>query len=260
MIMGCWSDCMKKVTRPGMMQHLLATVGIGCIVMLGGCADSDDRAPGVVAGIEDVIPVLAAGEGHLDAQQLAALIMAGHEPVEVIDLRASQVFAAGHIKGARNLSLPQLLSEPERQGLGGRGVPVLISEHGVVAAQASALLRLYDIGSIVLVGGYQAWREYLRPEVGEASSLSKAAAQQRAARQAAACWFEGDYVATAGLTPRVPASATPSSGQSEGYMPPLQPAAPAQADPLGLGLGLGLGPADVQTPPPRPQLKVREGC
>jgi hypothetical protein len=66
-------------------------------------------------------------------------------------------------------------------------------------------------------------------------------AQELAKQQAISCWFEGDYVAEAGLTVKAPASA--------GYIPPLEPVKPApEEDDLGLGLGLGLGPEELQQP------------
>jgi hypothetical protein len=119
-----------------------------------------------------------------------------------------------------------------------------------------ALLRLAGADARVLAGGHAAWETYLHPGSGSDS------AAELARRQAAACWFEGDYLAEAGLVPkRAAAAAAPA-----GFVPPLQPVEPAPAapadDPLGLGLGLGLGPPGSQAPAAKPKrkLKVREGC
>jgi hypothetical protein len=85
-----------------------------------------------------------------------------------------------------------------------------------------------------LVGGYQAWTDEMYGAAGEGT------ASEQAKKQAVACWFEGDYIAEAGLAVK--------SGTG-GYVPPLEPAsAGSQEDSLGLGLGIGLGPATSEEP------------
>jgi hypothetical protein len=99
--------------------------------------------------------------------------------------------------------------------------------------------------------------------------------KERAAYQAVACRFAGDYAAAAGLVPEAPATSTaqPPAADPLGLglglglgTPAVQPTAPATqpaADPLGLGLGLGLGTDEVkdsQDKPSRGKLLIKAEC
>ena len=78
-----------------------------------------------------------------------------------------------------------------------------------------------------------------------------------ARQQAVSCWFEGDYVAAAGLAVKQD-EVRPATG---GFVPPLEPASPTHAeavDPLGLGLGTpGSAPAANGTDPTVASLVAR---
>jgi hypothetical protein len=101
------------------------------------------------------------------------------------------------------------------------------------------LLRLVERDGYALLGGYSYWQAYLHDP--QEAGIAEMDPQQRAAYQAVACRFAGDYVAEAGLVP-------------EGVTVQAKPTGAATApDPLGLGLGLGLGTPAVQQPaPPQP--------
>ena len=148
------------------------------------------------------------------------------------------------------------------------GSDILVySDRSDKAAQLTTLLRLNDIQAFYLIGGYSQWQDNMNNTSGNPSSTTTA--QTMAKQQAIACWFEGDYVATAGLVPK------PTLAAASGYVPPLQPAANQQvtdelglglglglgpeqpADELGLGLGLGLGPEQTA---PKGKLNIGEGC
>jgi len=231
-------------------------------VVLGGC--SEDGGDGGVlsqAVLDEAARSIVQADAPLTPAELSDTLIGGRDPVDVVDLRPPESFNAGHIKGARNIALAELLSADGRAHLGASGMPVLVSEDGTRAAQAVALLRLAGADARVLAGGHAAWTRYLNRDAPGADASGDSAAEL-ARRQAAACWFEGDYLAEAGLVPkRAAAAAAPA-----GFVPPLQPVEPAPAapadDPLGLGLGLGLGPPGSQAPAAKPKrkLKVREGC
>ena len=224
-------------------------------VALGGCSEGGGDG-GVLsqAVLDEAARSIVQADAPLTPADLSDTLIGGQDPVDVVDLRPPESFNAGHIKGARNIALADLLSADGRANLGASGTPVLVSEDGTRAAQAVAMLRLTGTDARVLAGGYAAWQRYLHPDSGGDSAAALAR------RQAAACWFEGDYLAEAGLVPKQ-AAAAPA-----GFVPPLQPVEPAPAapadDPLGLGLGLGLGPPEALTPAAKPKrkLKVREGC
>ena len=225
--------------------------------VLGGCSqDGGDTGVLSQAVLDEAARSIVQADAPVTPAELSDTLIGGRDPVDVVDLRPPESFSAGHIKGARNVALADLLSANGRANLGAAGTPVLVSEDGTRAAQAAALLRLAGTDARVLAGGSAAWQRYLHPDAGGDS------AAELARRQAAACWFEGDYLAEAGLVPKQAAAAAAPAG----FVPPLQPVEPAPAapadDPLGLGLGLGLGPPEAQAPAPKPKrkLKVREGC
>ena len=240
---------------PAGLRGPLAVALIG--IALGGCSGGGGDG-GVLsqAVLDEAARSIVQADAAVTPAELSDTLIGGRDPVDVVDLRPPDSFSAGHIKGARNVALADLLSADGRAKLGERGTPVLVSEDGTRAAQAAALLRLAGTDARVLAGGSVAWQRYLQPDAGGDS------AEELARRQAAACWFEGDYLAEAGLVPKqAAATAAPA-----GFVPPLQPVEPAPAppadDPLGLGLGLGLGPPEAQAPASKPKrkLKVREGC
>jgi rhodanese-related sulfurtransferase len=180
------------------------------------------------------------GEDRFAVADLAKALIQGRADLVLLDLRPGDAFAADHIDGAESLPLDRLLSQVGLAGLPGDRRLVLYAETTAPAAQAAALLRLSGLDAYALEGGYRHWLDYTT----NPQAAADADPQARAERQAVACYFEGDYVAAAGLAVR-------SGG---GYRPPVTPVAQseadAKADALGLGLGLGLGPADAPEPAP----------
>jgi hypothetical protein len=139
------------------------------------------------------------------------------------------------------------------------------------------LLRLVERDGYALLGGYNYWQAYLNDP--EAAGVAEMDPQERAAYQAVACRFAGDYVAAAGLVPETPAAAGAPAATTEPAADPLglglglglgtpdvqQSTTPAQpaADPLGLGLGLGLGSDEVKQEAPKPKagrLLIKAEC
>jgi len=237
---------------------LLAGFSSGCSTDGIGAAGGPDQQV-----LDRAARAIAKGEGRISPADLADRLIAEHAAPALIDLRTPQAFAAGHIRGSQNADIPTLLSEEGRSQLAEGVTPVLISERGLSAAQTAALLRTSDVDVLVLEGGIDAWQRYLNPGQGAAADAEEA--QDRAKRQAAACWFEGDYVAAAGLTVKAPAM---PAGREGGFVPPLEPVearpAPLAPDPLGLGLGMGLGSDEVRVKKPAKnstkKLKIGEGC
>ena len=186
------------------------------------------------------------------------------------DVRSRGEYGLGHIKTAESISIVEVLSQESiTRLLSGRNV-YIYSEDSGQAAQVVTLLRSVGVPAYYLVGGYQAWTAAMQNVAADGTPL------EQANTQAVACWFEGDYIAEAGLVVK------PAGGG--GYVPPLEPVkgvpeedslglglgiglgpepAEAEEDSLGLGLGLGLGPEDAQEPEASPRggkLKIGEGC
>ena len=239
----------------GLMRMMLtlaaASVVFGCTPASDGTAAVDQNA------LDGAARALVRGEDRIGAEALMDLLVTGREPLSIIDIRPRQAFDAGHIKDSLHADAPSLIGVAGRSVLDAGSRLVLVSEDGVEAAQMASLLRVTGVNAYALSGGYAQWRAVIEGQ-GTALPADADAAREMAKRQAVACWFEGDYVAAAGLAVK------PEATSAGGYVPPLQPpSAETQAeDPLGLGLGLGLGeglePAEPQ--PARRRLRVREGC
>jgi rhodanese-related sulfurtransferase len=208
---------------------------IAC-VLLAGCTEPSgfDRV-GVAASLAKTV---ADEQDHVTVGELSDWIIKDQRDFALIDIRDRSDFEAGHIEGARHVPLAGLMSAASLGALPvGRKV-VVYSNGTAHAAQATLLLRLVDRDAYALLGGFNHWQAYLNdPQAAGAAEMDPA---RRAVYQAVACRFEGDYVAAAGLAPKVAAA---------GVAAPTA-AAPATDDPLGLGLGLGLGSPEVQPAAP----------
>ena len=124
--------------------------------------------------------------------------------------------------------------------------------------------------ALALLGGYNYWHPYLNDP--EKAGVAEMDAAQRAQYQAVACYFAGEYVATAGLLPKgeevAPATTSSAAQQRDNTdalglglglgsdqvqqleLPTATPGpATKQADPLGLGLGLGSDEVKAITAP-----------
>ena len=107
-------------------------------------------------------PMLRGGSGGLSAAQ--AVQMINHEKALVIDVCGVAEYAAGHIKGAKNVPLDQL-QERLPQVAKNKAVPVImVCAHGARAARAAGIAqRLGYAKAQVLSGGLKAWREANMP-------------------------------------------------------------------------------------------------
>jgi rhodanese-related sulfurtransferase len=201
------------------------------IAALTGCTGDDRVDPGSKAAA--LAQLVADGNDHITAQQLADWLIKDRRDFELIDIRGQDDFSAGHIEGARNIPLARLLSEKSLASLPTARKIVVYSNGSAHAAQAGLLLRLTGRDALALLGGHNYWQAYLNDPV--KAGVAEMDPAERARYQAVACHFAGDYVAAAGLLP----------GGGAQPAPPVPPEAGA-AD--ALGLGLGLGSDQVQAP------------
>ena len=242
-------------------------------IVLAACSEAPtfDRT-GAAAALAKTI---AAEEDHVSVPELADWLIKDQRDFILLDIRDTEDFDAGHIEGARNMPLAGLMSEASLAALPSGQKVVVYSNGTGHAAQAALLLRLVERDGYALLGGYNYWQAYLHdPEAAGAAEMDP---RQRAAYQAVACRFAGDYVAAAGLIPEgsvvsapapAPAAAPDPLGLGLGLglgTPAVQPPAPASpaADPLGLGLGLGLGSdevKDTEEKPSRGKLLIKAEC
>lgn len=209
-----------------MMIYPRIFLGLLAVVMITSCSKQAEQQQ---LSLDDTARLIDKAEMSVTTEQLSDIIIKRQNNYLLFDVRPEPQYRAASIKTAENLSGSQLLSTDRRAMLtSGRSI-YLYSDTSDQAAQLAALLRTQGIPAFYLQGGYQAWSGQMQP-VADAGS-----ADDQARKQAVSCWFEGDYVAEAGLAVK-----------SGGYVPPLEPvSAPAEGDRLGLGLGVGLGPEET---------------
>lgn len=233
-----------------------------------GCSNQSENSVDNM-GVTGV--TVANGDMVVTASQLSDRIIKQLNDYALFDIRNTSEFEKGHIKTAQQARVAQLLSDSHNLDAG-KDI-ILYSIQSDKAAQLATLLRIKGINAFFLSGGYNHWQQQLNNVEGNAASSSEA--QQMAKQQAISCWFEGDYVASAGLAPKV--SPATEQTQAGGYVPPLEPATheetdalglgldiglgpEEQSDELGLGLGLGLGPEEAPAAKKKHKLNIGEGC
>ena len=204
--------------KPYVLVLLLTTVA------LSSCSDTARDEP--VSTAAALAQLVAAGNDHVTAQELADWLIKDRRDFELIDIRGPDDFSAGHIEGARHIPLARLFAEESLASLPAARRIVVYSNGSAHAAQAGLLLRLTGRDALALLGGFNYWQAYLNDPV--KAGVAEMDPAERARYRATACYFAGNYAADAGLPP---AGGTPASA-------PAQPDTGA-ADALGLGLGLG---------------------
>lgn len=228
---------------------LYSIIGLsGCDLMSGAESQIDSEQ------LQKLTRAVLKNEGQVSAEQLSDWIIKDTRDFNIIDLREAEAYGNGHIQQAINQTLESTLSETGLEALVPHKKQVLVSASGQRSSTVTTILRLRGFEAYSLEGGYAGWLRY----TSDPDSMNTADASARARHQAVACYFEGEYVADAGLTVRV---------QSAGFTPSLTPVAtpPASveeiADPLGLGLGMGDEDSFMLTPEEAPAgLVLGEGC
>jgi len=201
-----------------------------------GCQQDSDQRQGLNrAAVDRLAQSIARNGNQVTVDELAGWIIEETTAFELIDIRDAANYQAGHVDKAISIPVAELLGPVGLDNLPDDRKIVLYSQGTESAARAAVVLQLAGLDAYSLSGGYDRWLHIMTDpdavqEAGDAPS--------RARRQAVQCYFEGDYLAQAGLIVKAP--------KSVGYTPPLQPveAKPAE-DPLGLGLGIDTGPGQA---------------
>lgn len=87
----------------------------------------------------------------------AALPTAG----AVIDVRSPEDYAAGHVPGALNVPLDDVLADPSRSY--GGGTVHVVCQSGKRSAQAASAMTAAGVHAVSVAGGTSAWSESGRP-------------------------------------------------------------------------------------------------
>lgn len=192
---------------------------------MAGCMD--DPPVDKVGTAAALARTIAAEQDHVTVPELSDWIIKDQRDYELVDIRDKADFDEGRIEGARHIPLAALMSDAALAAMPAGRKVVVYSNGTAHAAQAALLLRLVDRDAYALLGGFNYWQAYLKDA--QSAGVAEMDPVKRARYQAVSCFFEGEYVAAAGLTAKGAAA----------HAQPQQAVAEGGSDPLGLGLGLG---------------------
>jgi hypothetical protein len=141
--------------------------------------------------VQQVAQSVARGEDRASVQDLARWIIEGRKDFLLVDIRPADAFAAGHIQGAENVALTELVTPARLADLPAGRKVVVYSTGSQDAAAGATLLRLAGHEALAVTGGYDAWsREVLNPpEVPAVATVGEPAPV--AEKRAIACYFVG---------------------------------------------------------------------
>ena len=124
---------------------------------------------------------------HVAPGDLSQWLLQGKNDFTLVDIRSTEEYAQGHIRGAKNIPLAVLLkrSTMEREFIDGKTV-VLYSNGTSHAAQAWLVLKTAGVDCSVLEGGYNYWVEaILKPAEPPAGAADDEILKYRAAQSVA---------------------------------------------------------------------------
>lgn len=222
------------------MKAPLITMLFATLAVAGCSGEAQTDLSGTAASLAQMV---ADGDDHVTVSELTDWLIKDRRDFELVDIREQEDFTAGHIKGARHIPLATLLADKSLEDLPVARKIVVYSNGSAHAAQAALLLRLTGRDASALLGGYNYWQAYLNDPV--KAGVAEMDPARRAQYQAVSCYFEGDYLADAGLVPK--------GGGQVGAPEQVEGAA---ADALGLGLGLGVGEVQAMDLPGPTQVPV----
>ena len=205
-------------------MRILLPMIIAVAGLLGGC--SEEPQSDLTGTAARLAKSIAAEQDHVSVAELSDWVIKDQRDYELVDIRDIADYDAGHIQDAQHIPLAALMSDEALAALP-RGRKIVVYSNGTAhAAQAALLLRLVDRDAYALLGGFNYWQAYLKDP--DSAGVAQMDPVQRAEYQAVSCFFEGDYLADAGLLPK-----------GAGAPVQVDKAPQVDADPLGLGLGLG---------------------
>ena len=100
-------------------------------------------------------------EDHIDPATISQWLIEGRRDFMLVDIRDSEAFAAGHIKGAENIPLSQLLQKDTLDELPKDKLMVIYSNGSSHAAQAWLVMKTAGFDSYMLEGGFNYWNQVI---------------------------------------------------------------------------------------------------
>jgi len=157
------------------------------VVSLAACGPPDRPDP----SLADVAQAAARQDDRVSVEELAGWLIEGREDFKLIDLRSAEDFDLGHIAGAANIPITQLVSANVLGGLPTDRMVIVYSNGSENAAKAAVMLRLSGFDGHLLTGGFNAWhKRILNPEI-SAQALDGESLQVSEQR-AYSCYFVGE--------------------------------------------------------------------
>ncbi|MGD2089484.1 MAG: rhodanese-like domain-containing protein [Candidatus Aminicenantes bacterium] len=109
---------------------------------------------------------IEASDDHIDPTTISQWIIEGRRDFMLIDIRGPEAFEQGHIKGAENIPLSQLLQKDTLDELPQDKLMVIYSNGSSHAAQAWLVMKTAGFDSYMLAGGFNYWnRVIMNPKV-----------------------------------------------------------------------------------------------
>ncbi len=193
-------------------------LGLTAVAALTACGQQQESAKVDLQGLQEVAQGVARGETRLSVQTLSHRLIEGHQDFVLIDIRKPDAFTVGHIKGAENLPLAELMSEAKLAALPKERQLIVYSQGSSEAAAAAALLRLAGRTAVAVTGGFDAWdKQILHPQIPPVATVNEDATT--AEKRAIACYFIGGKGAPSEAPVYAPKPAP-------AYVPPVTTAPP----------------------------------
>jgi rhodanese-related sulfurtransferase len=137
-------------------------------------------------------------EDQIDPKTLSEWVIEGRRDFMLIDIRDSEAFEQGHIKGAENIPMSQLLQKDTLDELPQDKLMVIYSNGSSHAAQAWLVMNTAGFDSYMLEGGFNYWnRVIMNPKV-PAGEVSDDEILRYKTQLAVKSYFGGDSTMVSG--------------------------------------------------------------
>ena len=134
-------------------------------------------------------------EDQIDPTTVSQWIIEGRRDFMLIDIRGPGAFEQGHIKGAENIPLSQLLQKDTLDELPQDKLMVIYSNGSSHAAQAWLVMKTAGFDSYMLEGGFNYWNKVIMNPKVPAGEVSDDEILRYKTRLAVKGYFGGDTTA-----------------------------------------------------------------
>ncbi len=181
-------------------------------MLITACSDKDRLSQQQVRSFAQVAQSVARQDDRILAGDLARWLVEARKDFVLIDLRPAADYDKGHIEGAQNLAVTELVTPEKLEALPTDRRVIVYSQGSELASQAVVLLRLAGYDASLLLGGYNFWaRHVLNPDI--SPTRADGEYPRVPEQQAIACYFVGGNQAARMSTPKhkIPAFVPPVS-------------------------------------------------